>query len=592
MVVNRYTKLRWRRKLKRQQKSLEEASVNVGKSFDDLIINRWYNLKEVRRFVLGWLVLIALLIGGVTLQTRDLSAFYLTDTATEGGTYREGMVGQITDVNPIYATSAPDRSAASLIFSTLLKYDEEGQIVGDLAETWKVDKTGLIYTIKLRDNVLWHDGEILTADDVVFTYNLIQHPDTRSFLNESWREIQVQAKDDLTVTFKLPNEFTPFLDSLTVGGILPEHILGDSDPSQVRGLTFNTTEPIGTGPFKYEELRSLDRSTNILRMSANEEYFHGKPQLDAFVIKTFIDRDALLQNFLDGEIAAATDLSTGDREEVFKDADSIWYDMPLNNAVYVFLKTTNPLMKEKPVRKALVRATDQKEIAKMLESRYSLAKGPLLPTQLGFNADLIQPEFDLPRANEILDKAGWKMGEDGIRTKKGTRLSVDLVTQSSDDYDQVAKKLREQWRKAGINLNVLIVGENEIQQNHISPHNYQALLFGVTLGADPDVFPYWHSSQTKVGGFNLSEYSNTVVDEALESGRTLKDKKLREVKYQSFTTQWLEDAPAIALYQPGFSYVQRTKVDGLNNFRINTPDDRFTNVHKWKINTTLGEKAY
>lgn len=591
-MVNRYTRLRVRRSIKRQTKTLEEASTSVGNSFDKLVVDRWRNLREVQRFVIGWLVLIALLIGGVFLQSRDLTAYYTSKVSAPGGTFREGMVGTITDINPIFASTAPDRAAASLIFSGLLKYDTDNELTGDLAKSWKVDKTGLKYTIKLRTDAKWHDGKPVTADDVVFTYQLVQHPDTRSFMNASWRDVKIEAKDAETVVFTLPNEFTPFLHTLTIGGILPKHILGTIDPSQIRGLTFNTTQPIGSGPFKYEELSSIDSSSSLLRMSANEDYFLGKPNLDAFIIKTFNDRDSLVGNFLSGEIASAADLSTVDRSKIFSNPDGVWYDMPLNNAVYVFLKNSDPILKSAKVRSALTMATDQKEIARMLDSRYSIAKGPLLSNQIGYDKAIVQKDYDIERANKLLDDEGWVRGSDGVRVKKNVRLSVDLVTQNSDDYDLVARKLREQWRAIGVNLNVLVVNEDDIQTNHIVPHNYQALLFGVTIGSDPDVFPYWHSSQVGVGGFNLSEYSDQTADESLEAGRTRQDPAVRAAKYKAFLEEWRKDAPAIALYQPGFSYVQRTNVGGFKPFRISSPEDRFTNVHKWQINTVLGEKSY
>ena len=133
----------------------------------------------------GWLVLVALLGTGVFLQGRELGAYYLEEQPAAGGTFREGLVGEITNMNPIFATSSADRAAARLMFNSLLKYDERNNLVGDLATRYEISEDGTIYTVFLRDDVVWHDGEQFDAADVVYTYEAVQHPDTRSFMNSS-----------------------------------------------------------------------------------------------------------------------------------------------------------------------------------------------------------------------------------------------------------------------------------------------------------------------------------------------------------------------------------------------------------------------
>ncbi len=584
-MISRYTRLRVRRSVRRQQRSIESASFEAGQHFDRHVLGRWANLQHVRRFVVGWLVLVSLLATGVYLQARELRVYYQADVPIAGGTFREGIVGEITNMNPIFATSAADRAAAKLMFSTLLEYDSNNNLVSDLAKSWSVSDDGTIYTVILEEDVKWHDGERFDADDVVFTYETIQHPDTRSYLNASWQDITVQAKDDTTVTFSLPNPYTPFPHSLTTGGILPEHILGDLDPAQLRGNSFNVTNPIGTGPFAFEEIATSQNPLSVLRLDSFEEYFRGTPRLDTFIVQAYSEREQMVEAFLDGTLAAAAGLQTSDRGLLLEDNDAVWYDLPLNNAVYAFFKTSEEILSDAEVRKAITKATDQSQIIELLDSRFAEANGPLLPNHIGYDPELLQAVYDKASAEARLEKAGWIKEDDGIRYKDGEPLAFQMVTQSSDDYAEVAQNLKQQWREVGIDLDVLVVDENAIQQSHIASHNYQSLLIGVTIGNDPDVFVYWHSSQSGVNGFNLSEYENETADTALEAGRTRSDEAIRAAKYKTFLEEWRADAPAIALYQPGYSYVQRNSVSNFDMQRITSPDDRFSDVHLWRVNT-------
>ncbi len=598
-MINRYTKLRLRRRIRHQKKSIEKAGEQAGEQFEEQVLGRWRNLHKVRRFVIGWLVLVFLLMFGVFIQGRELKSYYLTEVPVPGGTFREGIVGEISNMNPIFATSAADRAASALQFNALFTYNDDNRLVGDLAKRFSVSDDGTIYTVELREDVVWHDGEVFNAEDVAFTYDSIQHPDTRSYLNSAWRDVNVQVKDEHTVTFALPNPFTPFPHSLAQGGIIPEHILGDLDPSQLRGHPFNTSEPVGTGPFAYEDLLVETSDllvTGQLRLNANEQYHRGEVNLDKFLLATYNDRELMTQEFLSGDLAAIGGLVTTDRPEFVDNLDSTWYDLPLNNIVFVFFKTSDDILKDQAVRLALSQGIDQLPIHDIVENRFPLTSGPILQSQLEYDEALQQVPTDIKATADRLNKAGWKFKSgdenDGFRYKGDKKLTIELVTQNSDDFPAVAAEISRQWIELGIDAKVVVVNETDIQQNTISPHNYQALLFGISIGADPDPFVYWHSSQSGVNGFNLSEVESDTIDEALASGRTRSDPDLREAKYETFLERWRELAPAYSLYRPAYSYVQRQSVDGFTPSDINTPEQRFNSVHLWRVNTDQGVRPY
>ena len=193
------------------------------------------------------------------------------------------------------------------MFSSLLKYNTENNLVGDLAKSWTIDPSGKVYTVKLRSNLIWHDDRPLTADDVVFTFQTIQNPDAKSPLFASWRGITVKAIDDRTVTFTLSNSFAPFIYSLTTG-IVPKHILENIEAAQLRSSQFNNARPVGSGPFKWNTLETLGNSPETreqhIGLTANPRYHTGAPALQQFVIKTFTNDEQLLASFEKQQVTA------------------------------------------------------------------------------------------------------------------------------------------------------------------------------------------------------------------------------------------------------------------------------------------------
>jgi peptide/nickel transport system substrate-binding protein len=195
-------------------------------------------------------------------------------------------------------------------------------------------------------------------------------------------------------------------------------------------------------------------------------------------------------------------------------------------------------------------------------------------------------QYNQETAAQFLNKAGWVAGENGVRSKGSQQLHLTLMAQDTSESTQVAQFLQREWSKLGIRVDVNYYSAEDIQGSVIANHDYDILLYGISLGADPDVFAYWDSSQANTssqGHLNLSEYKSKAVDQALEAGRTRSDPVLRATKYKIFLTTWAQDAPALALYQPNFLYVSRGPVFNYERTEINTSADRFNNVYEWMI---------
>lgn len=587
-MFSRSKKLRWRRRVKRSTHQAQELSQQAEKGLDKHFFRRLDHIVGVRRFLFAWILLLVLLGGGVVAQTRGLSRFYQQPRPAPGGTYTEGVIGAFTNANPLYAAGSVDSSVSRLVFSGLMQYDSNNQLVGDIAHKLESNPQASIYTAHLRNDVLWQDGKPLTADDVVFTYQTIQNPDAKSPLLPNWQNIKIEAKDAHTVVFTLPHGLASFPHTLT-SGIVPKHLLEGVPASSLRSSSFNTVNPIGSGPFKWEAVQVVGSTPETreeqVGLVKNDKYYQGSPMLDRFVVRAFRNEEALREALVRREVTAAAGLDIMPAE--LKNANNIdEYNVPLMGEVMVFLRNTSPILADVTVRQALTQATDTNAIIRGLGYPVIKADSLLLRDHIGYDQALAQLPYNQAEAKRLLDVSGWsQIGPDGIRQKAGQKLQIQLYSKSNSQYAYVTSMLQKQWRDIGVKVEVLLQPDEELQST-IAFHNYDALLYGISLGSDPDIYAYWHSTQADPASqqrLNFAEYKSTIIDAGLEGGRSRVDPTLRATKYRPMLDQWRKDAPAIALYQPRYLYITTEKVYGFNPTRFNTPVDRFANVQNWAI---------
>lgn len=531
----------------------------------------------------AWLLAIAALIVAAVWQSTQFSALYSADIPAEGTTYTEGVVGAVDNLNPIFASTPAEKAVSRLTFASLFYTDKRSTPQPELVDQYAMDQSGKIYTMALRKDARWHDGVPITARDVVYTFGVIKDADTHSQLYSSWRNIAVEQVDDYTVRFTLPAPYTPFLNALTVG-ILPEHMLSKVRPSELRSHAFSRSPTVGSGPFVFRDVRTIGdnkKSQSIVRLDANENYFLGTPKLSHFQLHAYGSREDLVNAFRTQEVAAIGDESNAQLEDLNDRTGAVRTDSPLYNAVYAFLRTNSEMLKDVRVRNALLQATDQPAILKQLSGRAQPVVGPLLSGQLGFDPALQQAPTNLDAANKLLDEAGWKAGPDGKRARDGQPLKLQLVTLSSGDFPAIAQTLMNQWARVGVTFDSQLVRPDDIQQNAIIPRAYDVLIYELAIGADPDVYAYWHSSQATDRGFNLSEYKSAQADDALDSARSRSDLALRTAKYRTFIQRWLADVPAVGLYRPNLTYIHTKGVTSFEPRNLGDPIDRLENVRFW-----------
>ncbi len=486
----------------------------------------------------------------------------------DGGEYREGILGEITNINPIFATGEADRSVSKLVFRGLLGSDSKGNLYNEMADNWTVDERGVTYTFKIKKDLKWHDGAPFTSQDVVFTFNSIQNIDVKSPLIASWQGVTITAPDSETVIFELSSALATFPQSLTIG-IIPKHLFETLPAERFRSSPLNVAKAVGTGPFRLSSVvpRSGSESQKRLSLRPFDGYNGGEPKLDLLIIDTYDTETALLNGYLNNEVLAISGLSSTFVKESIDSGRLSGKDIidssSLQVGVYVFMKNTGSLFSDPVVRQALALATSLSELSAIFADPIVPVDGPLLRGQVGYDPKFSQERSNTDKAASILDKAGYLVGADGIRAKNDKKLQFRLMVQEEADYPRVASNLVKQWSKIGV-IAEIDQSPAEVVSTAIVRHAYEdAILFGIGIGGDPDVYAFWHSKEASEGGLNLSEYKSAAADSALEAGRSRLNVATRVIKYKSLLENWQKDNPAIALYQPDYIYIRNKKLPDL-----------------------------
>ncbi len=562
-------------------KKVETASTRHAHRF---VVKRLASLRDARRNIISWLVLIGLLVVAVVLQMVWSQNGFRTTAAIAGGTYAEGMMGPIRTLNPLYAQTSAELSASRLIYSSLYDYDETGALRSDLAESLSVDETGKVYTITLKPNIQWHDGQTVTAEDVVFTVNAMKNPDARAVMQPSWAGITAAAPNPRTVTFTLSSPLGTFPHALTFG-VLPKHVLASVTPSSLRENAFSLS-PIGSGPFAFRLLQTVadDESEKVVRLTRFPDYHRGIPKLERFEIHSFSTSEEIINALRERDINAALDI-TGAFKSVPKDNFAI-RSQPVQSAVYALFNTDSAQLKDVTVRRALQRGTDTSALRSTLPYATGAFDLPVSSTQVKTAELPTTPSFDKEEAKNLLEQGGWKQ-EGESRSKDGQVLTLRLVAAKNTDYSRIAKALQSQWMELGIKVDVVEYDSARTNQSFaqsiLQPRAYDVLLNELTIGAAADGFAYWHSSQANNGsGLNFSNFRSGLADDALLSAHLRSEQSLRDQKYKVFSEEWLSQAPAIGIYQSPLLYAQQSRISSFSsNAVMPSMTDRYANVLYW-----------
>ena len=525
-------------------------------------------------YTLATLVCISSFIGLYKLEQS-----LLEQTPAYGGTLVEGEVGSPRFINPLLAISDADRDLSILTYAGLMGLSGSGTLIPVLAESYSISDDGKTYTFIMRPDSKFSDGTPVTANDVVFTVQKAQDSALKSPEYAAWSGVNIEAVDQHTVRFSLTKAYTPFL-GLTTLGILPSRLWEKISNEQFPFSNLETN-PVGAGPFKISSI-SRDASGLIqsVTLVANQYYALGRPYLNGIRFNFYSRAEDLADALESGSVESAYDILT-----------TRTLTAPYARVFGVFWNQNEKQVYSRiEVRKALSLAINRQDIVNEVLGGYATAiMGPVPPGGTVKQAQIPQSENSTETAAKILKSAGWTYdGELRIwknSSAKQTLEEITIRTSNVAELKNVASAVKKDWEKLGISVNIELYEPGDLSQNVIRPRKYEALLYGMVIGRDQDLYAFWDSQERNDPGLNIAMYANKTVDTLLEDARSSTNQKTRESDLQKIEDIISSEYPATFIYAPNFTYTVPDDLKGVQLPQIINPADRFASVASWYRST-------
>lgn len=538
-------------------------------------------------------ILSVLTIIGITLVSHRV------EVPAHGGEYTEALIGEPQLINPLYAiTNDADQDLVSLIYSGLLKWDPEQGYIPDLAESIEKNEESTVYTISIKKQAKFHNGDPVLARDVLFTISAIQNPAYRSPLAAQFRSISLIQEDDRKISFILEKPQPNFLNQLTVG-ILPSSAWAEILPQNAPLAALNL-QPIGSGPYKFAEFSKDKRGViRSYTLKSFDEYIQGEPLIDRLTFKFYQDPlsalDGLENKFVEGVSIVPFDA----KQKIGQNRTVVAYSPLLSReTVLYFNQKTNAQLKKQEVRQAIAHAINKQSVVdEVLSGNGQTIVGPLLSGMIGYHDGLIDIPPDTEKAKTLLTDA--KVIESSSEQTTTADETVDdtttepekksnqltLTTIDSEEFLRVASLLKQQLELVGFEIEIVPVRADVLFDEVIKPRNFELLLATLMYDTQADPYIFWHSSQKDGKGLNIVDYENADVDMLLETGRTTQNPDEQQTAYEQFQEKLFADIPAIFLYQSSYGYAIAKKVQQQAPKNLRIPSDRFANIYTWYIKT-------
>ncbi len=545
------------------------------------LINRIFSNQE-KRITLSLLILC--LISGSFLALRWFNNHTTLQPKT-GDEYTEGIIGTPSTANPLLANSTAELDLARLTHRGLLSHDSNGNLIGDLAETWEASSDLKTYTIILRPDLRWSDGEPLTALDVIFTFQSLRDINQNSTWSRSLRDIKITTEGNLKIIFTLKEPYYYFPQTLTLG-LIPAHIW-QSIPTAQWLDTETSLKPIGSGPYRFKSL-NYDQQENLKSyiLEANPFTHTKAPHLTKITLRFYDDTpsvlEALHQEAVDG--VGGITIQNGTSSRKFNTLSLL---LPQYTAIF-YNSQTNELFENKSIRQGLSYAVNRSLLVKKdLPNQTIPARGPFTWGEEKTQTAKYTISFNLAKAKELFTSAGFVRADKAeFYTKNGQILEFTLTLANQTEFITMAEGLKQQLSEVGVKINLNLVEPSSLYSDIIKTRNYQALLAKEIMGLDPDPYPFWHSSQSNAPGLNLANFQNRETDGLLTEARQTADNKIRLEKYMRFQEILSAESPATFLYSTNYNYTLDKDIQNIPNNIIGEPADRFNNLEDWYRNTT------
>jgi len=504
-----------------------------------------------------------------------------------GGTYVEGVAGVPQYLNPVIAATDVDQDVARLAFSGLTRYDRAGAIVPDLASAFHTESDGRIWTFDIREDATWHDGQPVTADDVVFTVRLLQDRGYVGPYSDAFRGVTVDKISMRSVRFTLPDVYGPFADSTTVP-LLPSHLLGNVPYAELSRQPFNAS-PIGTGPFRVTEVDG--RQVVLLR---NDDFYRtrparGRPYLDKVILRFYPDQSDALLALSRGEVDGVGGLSSQDGERARSLKSAVLYSLPTDNFVSLFLnvRPEKAVFRDRAVRQAIATAIDRGRVLQLAaDGRGTVADEFVPSSSWAYVKDVARYTYSTEDAIALLDGADWKDHDgDGIRDKGGQKLAFTISTSNEPARTAAARQIQHDLNAIGMSVTVNSMPFGQLVDSVARQRTFDALLVEIAVSGDPDPYTFFHSTEVTDPGHNFSGFSTLPIDRNLEAARRTFDEGARRDLYAPVFQAIAKEVPVVFLYFSDYLYAQSAQVQGQRIAPLTDPRERFWNVEDWYVRT-------
>jgi peptide/nickel transport system substrate-binding protein len=487
-------------------------------------------------------------------------------------------LGDASNLIPMLASDASSHEVSGYIYNGLVKYDENYNIVPDLAESWDIKDGGRRLRFHLRRDVYWHDGEKFDAHDVMFTYRTIIDPETPTAYAEKYKLVkEARLIDDYTIEFTYEKPLAPALISWGALQMLPEHLLKGTDIS----TSPLTRRPVGTGPFKF---KTWEPGSRIV-LERNERYFDSPPNLMAVLLRVIPDQNTQFMELRAGNI----DIMGLSPLQYLRQTDSADFNRRYTKYKYLadgytFLGFN---LERKPfddvrVRQAIAHAIDKEEIIKgVLMGLGEEATGPYKPGTKWHNPKVKRYAYDPGKALALLKEAGYEdTDRDGFVDRNGVPFSFTIVTNQGNPLrDKTAQIIQERLKEVGIQVKIRVIEWTVFLKEYVDRGNFDAIILGWNIIQDPDIHNVWHSANAVRGGLNFVMYKNAEVDSLLVQGRHTFDELERKKCYFRIQEILAEEQPYVFLYVPYSLPVVSSRIHGIKP----APAGITYNIDEWYV---------
>lgn len=494
---------------------------------------------------------------------------YLITVPEYGGKISEGIVGTPRFINPVLATTDQDKDITSLVFAGLTKRASDGEFILDIAESIDQSPDGLRYSVVIKKDASFHDGQDLTSDDIIFTVDKVQNPLIKSPHRVEWEGVSVERINDKELVFTLKKPFPLFMATLSLG-ILPKHVWKNLTDEQM-SLSDLNIKAVGSGPYMIESIETSSGIPTKFNLRSYKYYTLGRPFLERVEISTYQNEKYLLKALEDGDIGRIHGVRPDKVASLDLASSSIKTSLlPRTFSVFFNPNKSSPLA-DKNVRKALQMAIDKNRIVNEVLSGYGMPVHVPYP----FDQEQVETEYNPEKAKELLFQ------NKTINSSASSTFEISLITANTDEMKQVAEIIKSDWAKINVIVTIKIYDVSDLNQNVIKDRDFEVLLFGAITQTPSDLYAFWHSSQRNYPGLNISNYVSKDLDEHLEILRTSLNNEERDIAYSALRKEFEEEVPGIFLFAPSLIYITNDKVvSAVPAFSYDNAS-RFTLIESW-----------